>query len=799
MIQTLFLPRKNLFIILTFAVFWAITVQACTAETPVTAELSREDQLENIKIIVDQAIQEGKIPGAVVIIGDQDGVIYRKAFGYRTLLPEKEAMTIDTIFDISSLTKVVATAPAVLQLAQQGRLRLEDPVSKYWPEFKTNGKDAITIRQLLTHYSGLRAGLDVFPEWHGYNTGLNLILKEKPGSTPGTAFVYSDINFAVLGELVRRISSKPLDVYCYENIFRPLGMKDTAFKTPPSAHDRIAPTQFRKGKLMQGEVHDPMAYNMGGITGHAGLFSTADDLSTFAQTMLNMGAHKNVHILSPLMVAKMTSSQSPVNKTVLRGLGWDIDSPYSSNRGILFPVGSYGHTGFTGTSMWIDPVSKTYVIVLTNHVHPDGKGDSLSLRAEISTIAASAMGPAQAESVLTSGRTTTGYYELLNSYHTKGTRGGNVKTGIDVLREEKFASLAGLKIGLITNHTGVDSKGSRTVDILHNAPNVKLKAVFSPEHGFLGNVDEVIKTDSITDSMTGLTVYNLYGKTYRPTSEMLEGLDALVYDIQDVGVRYYTYITTMGYAMEAAAKNGITFYVLDRPDPITAAFVQGPIREKGLKSFTNYYPLPVRYGMTVGELAEMFNAEYNIGVKLKVIKMQGYGRSDWYDETGLMWVNPSPNIRSVLQATLYPASGIIESANISVGRGTDMPFEVVGAPWIDAKRLSAYLNSRKITGVRFMPVEFKPTNDNYAGKQCYGVRIIVTDRDALNSPAMGIELASALYNLYPVEFGVDKTVGLISDDVLLSIKKNIDPNQIKMELKEPLKRFMDIRSNYLLY
>ncbi|MBF0553057.1 MAG: DUF1343 domain-containing protein [Nitrospirae bacterium] len=793
MIQMRYLPHL---VILMAAVLLLIAAPAWTAET---SNSPREEQLENIKVIVDKAIQEGKIPGAVVIIGNKDGVVYKKAFGYRALLPEKEPMAVDTIFDISSLTKVAATTIAVLQLVEQGKLRLEDPVYKYWPEFKANGKETITVRQLLTHYSGLRPDLDNFPEWHGYHTALNMILKEKPGNIPGTNFVYSDINFIVLGELVNRFSGMPLDIYCADHIFKPLGMKDTAFNPSPSVYNRIAPTQFRKGKMMQGEVHDPMAYNMGGVAGHAGLFSTADDLSIFAMTMLNMGAHNKVHILSPLMVAKMTSPQSPVNKTVLRGLGWDIDSPYSSNRGVLFPVGSYGHTGFTGTSLWIDPTSKMFVIVLTNHVHPDGKGDSLSLRSEISTIAAAAMGPAQAEGVLTSGRTMTGYYELSNSYHTKGARNGTVKTGIDVLETEKFAPLTGLNIGLITNQTGLDSKGSRTVDVLYNAPGVKLKAVFSPEHGFFGDVDVVIKTDSITDSKTGLPVYNLYGKTYRPTPEMLNGLDALVFDMQDAGVRYYTYITTMGFAMEAAAKQGIAFYVLDRPNPITGAVVQGPIREKGSKSFTNYFPMPVRYGMTIGELAGMFNAEYKIGVNLKVIKMQGYERADWYDETGLMWVNPSPNIRSVGQAALYPASGIIESANISVGRGTDSPFEVVGAPWIDAKRLAAYLNNRKINGVRFMPIEFKPANDNYAGKTCYGVRIIVTERDALNSPLMGIELASALYNLYPVEFGLDKTVGLISDDVLMSIKNNIEPRQIKMDLQEPLKRFMNIRSNYLLY
>ncbi|MCG6550805.1 MAG: DUF1343 domain-containing protein [Candidatus Magnetominusculus sp. LBB02] len=772
MIQTRYLP-------LILAAAMLLLTAAAVADPSNPARLIK---LEQIKTAVDKAVQDGKIPGAVVIIGSKDGIVYEQAFGFRALLPEKEPMTVDTIFDMSSLTKVMATAPAVLQLIEQGRVGLEDPVSKYWPEFTANGKEAITIRQLLTHYSGLRADLDVTPPWHGYNTALNMILRERPRTIPGTSFEYSDINFVILGEIVRRVSGQPLDEYCVEHIYRPLGMKDTSFHPSPS--HRIAPTQFRKSKIMRGEVHDPMAYNMGGVAGHAGLFSTAADLSIFAVTMLNMGELNGVHILSRHMVSEMTTPQSPIGRKAVRGLGWDIDSPYSSNRGTLFPIGSYGHSGFTGTSIWIDPVSKTFVIVLTNHVHPDGKGNSKALRAEIATIAAAALGPVRPEAILS------GSDEP--SRHTER----KVRTGIDVLESENFAPLTGLNIGLITNQTGVDSKGSRSVDVLYNAPGVRLKAVFSPEHGFFGDVDEVIKKDSITDSKTGLPVYNLYGKTYRPTPEMLEGLDALVFDIQDAGVRYYTYITTMGYAMEAAAKKGIAFYVLDRPNPITGAVVQGPIREKGLKSFTNYFPLPVRHGMTIGELAGMFNAEYKIGVNLKIIKMQGYERPLWFDETGLHWVNPSPNIRSVTEAALYPASGIIESANISVGRGTDMPFEVVGAPWVDADRLAAYLNGRWISGVRFIPVEFTPTRDNYAGRTCYGVRITVTDRNALDSPAMGIELARALYNLYPANFGLDKTAGLIGDDAVQSIKADREPHG---DSQGQLKHFMDIRANYLLY
>ena len=501
----------------------------------------------------------------------------------------------------------------------------------------------------------------------------------------------------------------PLDVYCDCNIFIPLGMKDTSFKLPPNKHDRSAFTQHKgenSGKRLWWEVHDPVAYYMGGVAGHAGLFSTAEDLAIFAQTLLQGGSTKNVRILSPLMVEKMTTPQSPPDKMILRGLGWDIDSPFSSGRGELFPVGAYGHTGYTGTSLWIDPVSETYIIILTNRVHPGGKGDVVPLRSQIATIVAAAVAPATAEQVLASRRSLTSYFELMKSYRVSGLRNGRVETGIDVLAAQKFAPLAGLRVGLITNHSGIDAAGRRTIDLLAKARKVKLKSIFSPEHGLWGNVDQ--KIPHAKEPVTGLPAYSLYGEVNRPTEKMLEGLDGLVFDVQDAGVRFYTYVTTMAYAMEAAAKKGIPFYVLDRPNPINGSAVQGPILDKDLQSFAGYFPMPVRHGMTLGELAQMFNAENKIGAKLHVIQMRGYERTDWYDETGLLWVNPSPNLRTLAQATLYPGVAMVEGANVSVGRGTGTPFELLGAPWINARDLAAYLNSRKIQGVRFLPVDFMP-------------------------------------------------------------------------------------------
>ncbi|MGA8185165.1 MAG: exo-beta-N-acetylmuramidase NamZ domain-containing protein, partial [Terriglobia bacterium] len=625
---------------------------------------------------VVKAMQQGKLPGAVILVGHDGRIDYRRAVGYRRLVPRRLPVRMDTIYDMASCTKVVATTTAIMQLFQEGKIRLDDPVSEYWPEFGANGKQNITVRELMTHYSGLPPDLDLSNDWTGYDTAMQMIVDTAPILPPGTRFLYSDINFETLGELVHRISGEPLNVYCERHIFKPLGMTSTMFLPPASLRYRIAPTQHvngRTGPILWGEVHDPTARRMGGVAGHAGLFSDAHDLAIFCQMLLNGGIYHGVRILNRLTVEKMTTPQTPVDKMAVRGLGWDIASPFSSNRGQLFPVGSFGHTGFTGPSLWIDPVTRTYVVFLSNRVHPNGTGDVVALRSRIDTAIAAALGPVSDQQVLNSHKSLTGYYELMRSYRVSGLRNGSVRTGIDVLEKENFAPLKGLRVGLITNETGVDSEGRRTIDLLNHAPDVHLKAIFSPEHGLWGKEDSAVASG--TDPATGLPVYSLYGKTRRPTAQMLSGLDALVFDIQDVGVRFYTYITTMAYSMEAAAKDHLTFYVLDRPNPIGGSIVEGPILDSNLRSFVGYFPLPVRYGMTMGELAEMFNGEEHLGTDLHVIKMQGWERTDWLDETGQQWMNPSPNLRSLTETILYPGVGMVEGANVSVGRGTDTPFE----------------------------------------------------------------------------------------------------------------------------
>jgi len=347
---------------------------------------------------VDQAIQDaiqaGTTPGAVLLIGHQRKILYRKAYGERAILPKREPMTPDTIFDAASLTKVVATTSCLMKLFDQGKLDIEQVVTQYLPEFQ-GGHSPITVRNLLTHFSGLRPDLTLDPPWSGYDTGIQKALTETPTAPPGAKFVYSDINFLLLGEIVRRLSGHTLSEFAQEQVFHPLNMKDTCFLPPAGELPRIAPTEFDPagGPPLRGVVHDTTARYMGGIAGDAGLFTTADDLAKFAQMMLDRGVCREKRLFSERAIEKFTNPQSPPNQPILRGLGWDIDSPLSRNRGELFPIGSYGHTGYTGTSIWIDPGSRSFVIFLTNYIHPRKEKRSLSaLRSRVATIAAASLG-----------------------------------------------------------------------------------------------------------------------------------------------------------------------------------------------------------------------------------------------------------------------------------------------------------------------------------------------------------------------------------------------------------------------
>ncbi|MGA8230073.1 MAG: exo-beta-N-acetylmuramidase NamZ domain-containing protein [Candidatus Acidiferrales bacterium] len=783
-----------------------------TGEANISVSAQKLAELDDV---VHRSIDNGEIPGAVLVVGQRGRVIYRKAFGDRAILPAREPMTPETIFDLASLTKVIATAPAIVKLVEDGKLRINDPVVRYLPEFASHGKDQITLRMLLTHTAGLAPDPPISAAQAGAAALWKEICDESLLAPPGMRFEYSDTGYIVLGKLVERVAGEPLDRYADGMFYGPLRMTHTRFLPPKDWIPQIAPTEeidlppgeqpgSGKGHVLRGEVHDPTARAMGGVAGNAGLFSSADDLARFCQMMLDDGAIAGGpsqaavrRIFSAETVERMILKENPPWVPSLRGYGWDIDSTFSSPRGELFPIGSYGHTGFTGTSVWIDPESRTFVVLLTNSVHPYRRPAISSLRSKVATVVAASVGvspnasaPSAIERGVGAGHSASGTAPLPANVHTQ--------TGIDVLEAQHFAPLQGKHVGLITNQTGIDSLGRRTIDVLAKAEGVKLVALFSPEHGIEGLADSQLK--SSTDAATGLPVYSLYSDTRRPTPEMLRGVDALVFDIQDAGVRFYTYTAAMGFCMEEAAAWHIPFFVLDRPNPLGGEVIEGPMLDPGRLSYTAYFPMPVRYAMTLGELAQMFNAENKIGADLHVIAMNDWPRSATYDVTGLLWLPTSPNLRTLNASLIYPGIEILQAGGVSVGRGTNTPLEILGAPWAHARELADALNQRFIPGVRFVPTRFVPNDGLYKGQLCEGVSVIITDRQSLNSMLMGLEIASTLWKLYPDQFAIDRTLVLLGSGVTVELlKQGTSPAAIMLDWSADIDAFRAIRAKYLIY
>lgn len=841
-----------------------IAAKVDTAEPP---------NFTTVSTLIDNAIAFQKLPGAVVLIGQGNKVAFEHAYGNRSLEPTVEPMTEDTIFDMASLSKCLSTAVAVMQLYEEHKLNFDDPVAKYLPAFAANGKQDVTIRELLTHYSGLPPDVNLKDPWGlaapDKAEGIRRALDSPLVTTPGTHFEYSDINFITLGALVEKLSGEDLDVYAQQHIFTPLKMSHTrylpfakacgphqvfgaAIELDLNSHEmianacdpgrwntliiqHIAPTTFDDegtastnpdfDRMLRGTVNDPTTRRMGGVAGHAGVFSTAADTALFAQALLD----KLVHNTGPFPLKQstlklMTEPEQPATAestatiftpdgettkgVATRGFGWDINSPFSRPRGGVFAIGSFGHTGFTGTSLWMDPASDTYVILLANAIHPRGDPPISVLRGEVATAAA----------------------EALHLNQSAQPSGAQTLTGIDVLESTQYAALAEaahrhnnhLRLGLLTNQSGLDSKGRRTVDLLATdapklIPGLTLTTLFSPEHGIFGKLDTT-KIASETDPDTHLPVISLYGpkdSDKRPKREDLSKLDAVVIDLQDAGVRFYTYETVVGYFLEAAAQAHVEVILLDRPNPIGGEQVQGPVSDAGLESYTDYMPLPVRHGLTLGELARYINGERRfpttspnvqvpINAHLTVVPMQNWTRSEYFDQTHLPWTNPSPNLRSLTAATLYPGIGMIETTNISVGRGTPTPFEHIGAPYIDAPALAAYLNARHIPGVTFNPTSFPvaETSNHYPfhGQTIPGVHLTLTDRNVLDAPELGIELLAALHRFYPKEFDLAKAERLAASvNTMLDLSNHEDPRAIAASWDSDIAAFKKRRAPYLLY
>lgn len=745
---------------------WVLVIVVCfVLVRAATAQELDPRYLKQAEQAIESAIADRQIPGAVLLIGNADGVLYRQAFGDQRLQPHRVPMSADTIFDLASLTKSLATAPSIMKLVEDGKIALDDPVAKYIPAFGANGKEQVTIAQLLLHRGGLEPDNSMEYYRDGRDAAMAAIYRGKLMYEPGTRFEYSDLGYIVLGELVHVVSGMTLDDFATKNFYEPLGMTHARFNPPAEWSEHLAPTAKVGDTWLTGRVHDPRAAALGGVAGHAGLFASIDDLTRFCWMMLRGGELDGHRVLSQKTVEAMIQSRSLPDWSSARAYGFDIDSDYSSARGLRFPRGvSFGHTGFTGTMFWIDPLHRCFVILLTNRLHA-GSRSVLDLYRSVSTASAMALlGPVQ------------------------------VYTGIDVLEHGKFAALDGRRVALITNQTGRDRFGKSTIDLLHDAKNVQLVALLSPEHGLVGKVDE--KVADATDAKTGLPVYSLYGDTRRPTDAMLKGVDTIVFDIQDVGTRFYTYITTLGYAMEEAGKRHIRFVVLDRPNPIGPVGVSGPIADADKLSFTAYQPLPITHGMTVGELARMFKYEQNLDVDLAIVPMVEYDRAMWYDQTGLPWINPSPNLRNPTQAVLYPAIGLLEFTNLSVGRGTDEPFERLGAPWIDGRKLALILNELKLPGVRFVPITFTPESSKFANEVCGGVHIELIDRTAFRPARTGLSIAWTLRQLFGDQFDAANVQKLlVNDEVQATWPAIDDPAKVSWNLDDFMKR----RARYLIY
>jgi SSS family transporter len=912
-----------------------ICFSTAQAQTPAT-----QPDFSKVTDLINDAITNHHLPGAVVVVGHNGHQVFEQAYGNRKLDNEPgldgkpspaEPMTEDTIFDMASLTKDLATATSVMQLYEAGKFQFDDPVEKYLPDFNPQHdatRSKVTIRLLLTHFSGEGPDVSLKDPWGldkpDKTEGFRRALTSPLAGDPGTKFVYSDINFILLGDLIETLSGQTEDVYTAEHIFKPLGMTHTGYhgfntvcgkfdrigaaivipnrpasveeapscygggsgsaswtayngiaNTAPTTHDDEgnAQTNPHFDMLTRGTVHDPTTRRMGGVAGHAGVFSTAHDISLYASALLE----KLVHNTGPFPLKQstlqlMTMPEQPghsasqiaaaqaanddaikageqgaqpglaphypaIKGQDLRGYGWDIDTAFSKPRGAIFPIGSFGHTGFTGTTLWMDPASDSYIVLLTNAVHPRGNTPISNLRGQVATAAAQALGLSSAADNPATGRNLNQLIPL------------QILTGIDALEQSHFAALTTLakshnnhlNFGVLTNQNGLDSQDRRTIDQLNTlkSENIHLTTLFAAEHGITGQQDTTYMGAEV-DSATSLTVTGLYGTgaaARHPKHEQLANLDAIVIDLQDAGVHYWTYESVLGYFLEASDiekkqyQHTLNIIVLDRPNPVGGLAMQGPLVDANHTSYVAYMPIPTRHGLTYGELAKYIVAAKHLDTALIVVPMQHWHRNMFWKDTGLPWVNPSPNLRSPEAAVLYPALGEIESTNISVGRGTEHPFSFFGAGvptvkpststatggiasstgfvgpttvWFIAKDVAAYLTARNIPSVTFTattePILEDANHYPFHGQTIDAVRVIATDPVALDTPELGIEILSALHHLYPTQFNLARSMTLLCNEATVAaITRGDDPRSIAASWQPALDAYKSSVAPILLY
>lgn len=733
--------------------------------------------------LITRAIEQRKLPGCVVTIGNRERVVFQRAYGQRALLPIQDPMTLETRFDLASLSKSVVTAIAVLQLVERGTLTLDTPAAEWLPELAQGRgarlKRTITVRQLLLHSSGLPAVTPLSDFEYPRDVAMAKMLGAAPVSSPGQRFLYSDVGYIALGELLARASGMDLASYAQQHIFGPLGMTRSGYTLAPEQRSEAAPTELgteRDGGWIRGVVHDPRAFRLQGVAGNAGVFSTADDLARLARALLNRGTLDGKQLLSRLGVNRMTEPHFIGD--AVRALGWDMDSRYSSNGGDLLSAQAYGHGGYTGTSLWIDPEQDLFVLFLSNRVHPDGTGNVIQLAGAIANLAV---------------QTVTGHDTAGENTDRKPT---TTQTGVDVLIATRFEALAGKRVGLVTNNSARAGDGLSTLDHFRRAKQLTLKAIFTPEHGLDASHEGRVQHSAGQPST--VPVFSLFGEDRKPTAEMLQGIDTLVFDLQDVGVRFYTYASTLVKVLEAAAEHNVNVLVLDRPNPLGGVVVEGPLQDPTLKTFVNYHRLPVRHGMTLGELSRLLNSERGIHASLDVVTMTGWQRGDGFEDTGLTWTAPSPNLRSVDQMWLYPALGLLESTNLTVGRGTDLPFSIVGAPWLNASALATRLREQ-FSELRAVPMEVTPQSGPYRGQLCHVVQLSLTDHERYKPVRLALAIAQYLALHHPEWKAAEMYKMLGSRAVMSALRASRDVALLEDLWRDDLAEFVKRREHFLLY
>ena len=691
----------------------------------------RPGGVDEVDRVLDEFVEEGAFPGGVVAVGHRGALAHLRAFGRLTYDDASPAVEVDTIYDLASLTKVVATTTMAMILVDEGRLDLDEKVQDFLPLFQGPGKDQVTVRHLLTHSSGVDWWAPLYKELKGPEAYLQHIQAMELAYEPGTDSKYSDLGMILLGEILQRVSGRPLEEFVHERVFEPLAMTDTFYRPAQELLPRIAPTEFDewRGRLLRGEVHDENAFALGGIAPHAGLFSTAGDLSRFVQMLVNGGVLEHHRIVSRDTVELFTRKAGEGEST--RALGWDTKSPEKSTAGSYFSPRSFGHTGFTGTSIWVDPDRELFVILLTNRVHPT-RDNQLIRQAR----------PAVADAVVNA---LSDQYRELPVAEPETV----VDEGLDRIAAGEDFGLRGKRLGLVVHAASVTADGRHAIDVLRDA-ELDVVRLLTPEHGLQSRAAAGEHVESGRDPVSGLPVVSLYGDHRKPTKKDLKGLDTLVFDLQGAGVRFYTYVSTMILCLEAAAERGLEFVVLDRPNPLGGERIEGPVsapREVVPESFVNMAPGPLVHGLTLGEMARFVNQRLKRPARLTVVPMKGWERHMVWSDTGRAWVAPSPNLRSPEAAIAYPGVALLEATTVSAGRGTVEPFLFFGAPWARPSEVQVSVPGFELDPVTFSPVGSPAApNPKFAGQRCHGMRVRVTDPAKAEPYRLGIELLIAFQN-----------------------------------------------------